>query len=256
MILCLDLGNTQLYGGLFKGDKLIFEFRKSLQGGLSSDEWGLFLKSVLLENRYNIEDIRFISLCCVVPGALYSLQRGCFKYFHKKPFVLKPGVKTGLKIHYRNPLELGSDRIANAVAATQMFPEKNLLIIDFGTAITLCAISKDKVYLGGAIMAGLNISMKALEESAKQLFPVEIKKPSQATGRSTKEGLQSGLYYGTLGAVQELRDQLKREMFYNEPVITLGTGGFSHLFKSLDLFEHHEKHLVLKGLYRALQMNC
>jgi type III pantothenate kinase len=120
MILCLDIGNTQIHGGVFEEDKLVFQFRKTSQGTGSSDETGIFLKSVLRENRIEPSNIKEISMCSVVPGAVYSIRNGCIKYFNVDPFILQAGVKTGLKIKYRNPLEVGADRIANAIAATQL----------------------------------------------------------------------------------------------------------------------------------------
>ena len=256
MILCLDLGNTQVYGGLFQSEKLVLQFRKNRREGLSSDEWGLFLRDVLRENGCDPKEVQFISIGSVVPGAIYSLTRGCFKYFGINPFLLKPGCRTGLKIAYKNPLELGADRIANAIAATHFFPNKNIILIDLGTATTACAISKDKTFIGGCILLGLKASMIALEASAVKLPSVEIKKPKTSVGRSTEEGIQSGLYYGALGAIKEIKKRMIAEIFFKEPVMTIGTGGFSHLFKEEGVFDHHEAHLVLHGLYQSLKMNC
>ncbi len=255
VILCLDLGNTYLHGGLFCNHEIVLEFRKNLEKSSSSDEWGLFLKAVLFENNYDFKKVQKIAICSVVPEALYSLQRGCFKYFRINPFVLKQGVKTRLKINYRYPSELGADRIANSMGALKLFENKDIVIIDFGTAITLCAVSRSKEYLGGAILAGLGTSMKALEEEAAKLSAVEIKKPHSITGRSTEEGLQAGLYYGALGAVQEIKKRILKETFPQDSVEVIGTGGFSHLYKQTDLFKHHEKHLSLKGLYESLKLN-
>ena len=140
----------------------------------------------------------------MAPDAVHSL-RNCFrKYFRFEPFLLQPGVKTGLKIRYRNPLEVGADKIANAIGALSRFPGRNLLIVDFGTATTLCAVTKDKEYLGGIITPGINISMAALESQTARLPAVEIVRPSEVLGRSIVESIQSGLYYGTLATVRSL----------------------------------------------------
>ena len=120
MILCLDVGNTQIYGGLFEGDELVLQFRKASKQNYSSDELGIFLKNVIRENGYLTEEIKAISICSVVPDQEYSIRSGCYKYFNITPFFVQPGVKTGLKIKYNNPLEVGADRITNAVAATKI----------------------------------------------------------------------------------------------------------------------------------------
>ena len=117
MILCLDVGNSQIYGGVFKNDNLKLQFRQTSNLGSSSDEYGLFLRTVLRENGIDPAEIKKISLCSVVPEVLHSLKNCCLKYFGLSPFILQAGVKTGLKIKYSNPLEVGADRIANAIAA-------------------------------------------------------------------------------------------------------------------------------------------
>ena len=255
MVLCLDVGNTQIFGGVFEDDKLKLRFRRSSKNSNSSDEIGMFLKSVLRENDIAPEKIQSIACCSVVPDIIHSLKNGCRKYFSKTPFILQPGVKTGLKIRYRNPLEVGSDRIANAIAASHLYPNKNLVIVDFGTAITFCAISKEKEYLGGVISAGLKISMKALEENTAKLPSVEIVQPHSAIGRSTVESIQSGLYHGTVGLVREIVGEITKEAFDNERPYVVGTGGMSRLFEKSNIFNEIESDLVLRGLYLSLKMN-
>lgn len=255
MILCLDVGNSQIYGGVFAEDGLKLQFRKSSKEGSSSDEYGLFLKTVLRENDIKPEDIQKISICTVVPEVLHSLKNACLKYFNQNPFILQAGVRTGLKIKYRNPLEVGADRIANSIAATQIYPNKNLLIVDFGTATTYCAISKDKEYLGGVIHAGLKISMQTLETNTAKLPSVEILVPPQVLGRSTVESIQSGLFYGTRGAIKEITSNITSESFQGEKPMIIGTGGFASLFQKNELFDIEIPDLVLKGLYFALKMN-
>jgi type III pantothenate kinase len=255
MILCLDVGNTQIHGGVFENDVLKFQFRKTSQSRASSDELGVFLRGVLRENHIDPEQIRKIAICSVVPDAVHSLRNACHKYFNITPFSLQAGVKTGLKIKYRNPLEVGSDRIANSIAATSLYPNENLIIVDFGTATTFCAVSADKDYLGGSILAGLRISIEALETRTAKLPSVEIVAAKEALGRSTVESMQSGLYFGQIGMVKELRDRIRDEAFKGQPVRVIGTGGFSSLFDKAELFDVIVPDLVLKGLIIALKMN-
>lgn len=255
MILCIDVGNTHIYGGIFKNNELIFQFRKTSRQEFSSDEIGIFLKSVLRENNINPDEVSGISVCSVVPDLNHSLRAGCVKYFNLEPFFLKPGVKTGLKIKYRNPVEVGADRIANAIAAVNIFPNKNLIVIDFGTATTFCVINKSKEYLGGVILPGVKISMEALETKTAQLPSVEIKELANVIGRSTVESIQSGLYFGQIGMVKEIKTKIIEEAFKDELPIVIATGGFSRLFENSKLFDIIIPTLVLNGLFIAYKMN-
>lgn len=255
MILALDVGNSQIYGGVFDDDKKKLSFRKNSKQGSSSDELGVFLRSVLRENNLRSEDIHQIVICTVVPDLQYSLRGACVKYFNLQPFVLQAGVKTGLRIKYRNPLEVGSDRIANAIGAVERYPNQNLLIVDLGTATTFCAINSEKDYLGGTIIAGLRISMESLESKTAKLPSVEILKPVSALGRSTVESIQSGLYYGHGGAIKEICSQLTNECFGGKKPYIIGTGGFAHLFEGEKLFDVILSDLVLNGLLVALKLN-
>ncbi len=255
MILTLDVGNSQIYGGVFEGEDLRLQFRKSSKQGVSSDEIGLFLRSALRENNLDPAFIRKIALCSVVPDLVHSLKNACRKYFDINPFILQAGTKTGLKIRYRNPVEVGSDRIANAVAATHLYPGKNLIIVDLGTATTFCAVTADKEYLGGIIIPGLRISMEALDSQTAKLPSVEISAPETLVGRSTIESIQSGLYHGNLCLLKELPKGIKRESFRGEEALVVGTGGFSRLFEKEGVFDSLCSELVLIGLKQALQMN-
>lgn len=256
MILCLDVGNSQVYGGIYENGKILFRFRKRSEQAFSSDEFGIFLRNILRENNVDPERIRKISICSVVPDAIHSLVNCSKKYFNVNPFILQSGVKSGLNIKYRNPIEVGADRISNSIGATQMFPNRNLIIIDCGTATTFCAVSKKKDYLGGVIIAGLRISMEALESQTAKLPPVEIVRMEKVLGRSTIESIQSGLYFGHLATIKEITKRLTDECFTNEKPLIIGTGGFSSLFEQENnLFHHIVPDLVLNGLYLAYQMN-
>lgn len=255
MILCLDVGNTLIHGGIFIRGDLQLHFRMHTKSHLTSDELGISLKNILRENNIDPSGVQEIAFCTVVPTLTHSLKNCCRKYFGITPFILQAGVKTGLKIKYRNPSEVGSDRIANAIAATHLYPKTNLIIADLGTAITLCAISKHKDYLGGVIMPGMKISVEALESKTAQLPSVAIIKPPQVTGRTTVEGIQSGIYFGTLAMLRSLIEQMSFECFPNEDVHVIGTSGFSTLFENAHIFTSLQPHLVLKGLHVALGLN-
>ena len=248
MILCLDVGNSLIVGGVFADEELRFQFRLATQGRPSSDEIGVFLRSVLRENEQSWQQIEAIALCSVVPDLVHSLRNACLKYFDHEPFVLQTGVKTGLKINYRDPREVGSDRIAAAVAATHKFPGQNLIVADFGTATTLEVVTADRNYLGGAILPGVQLSMRALDANTARLPAVEIIKPAVAIGRSTVESIQSGLYYSTLGAIRLLVERIADEAFQGERPLLIATGGFSSLFRDEQDFDQIIPDLILHGL--------
>jgi type III pantothenate kinase len=255
MILALDVGNSQIYGGVFQSNKIVTRFRKTSKSGASSDEVGIFLRAVLRENGLDPAQISQIGICSVVPDVVYSIKNACKKYFNLNPFVLQAGVKTGLKINYRNPLEVGADRIANAIAAASLYPQKNMIVVDLGTATTFDAITAQKEYLGGSIIAGLRLSMEALESQTAKLPSVEIVSCTEALGRSTVESIQSGLYFGHLGQIKELSSRISKECFGEADSILIGTGGFSSLFEREKVFHSVHSDLVLLGIVQALKMN-
>ncbi len=255
MILCLDVGNSQIYGGIFEEEILKFQFRRTSQPRSSSDELGVFLRIVLRENDVNPEHIDNVVICCVVPDLLYSLRACCQKYFGLEPLVLRPGTKTGLKILYRDPKEVGADRIADAVGGVTLFPDKNLLIADFGTATTLCATTKNREFLGGNIIPGVRLSMEALEERTARLPSVEIIPAGSALGRDTVESIQSGLYWSNVGMVRELTARITEQEFADDPPVVIGTGGFAHLFDREKLFDHVIPDLILTGLLEVNRLN-
>ncbi len=256
MLLCLDIGNSQIFGGLFDNSgTLQVQFRRTSQLRSSSDELGVFFRTVLRENDINPDLISEVSICCVVPDLLYSLRACCQKYFNLEPLVLRPGIKTGLKIQYRDPREVGADRIADAVGATTLFPNQNLIVADFGTATTICAITSSKEFLGGNIVPGVRLAMQALEERTSQLPSVEIVPPRQALGRSTVESIQSGLYWSNVGMVRELVSRIIEEEFARDLPLVIGTGGFAQLFSRENLFDHFVPDLILEGLKEIARLN-
>lgn len=256
MMLLLDVGNSQIFGGVVNANsEIVLRFRKSTQSSASSDEIGLFLSAVLKENQIDPKEVQKIGICSVVPNAMHSLKGACQKYFGKTPFILQAGVRTGLKIKYRNPLEVGADRIANSIAGATLYPGKDLVIIDLGTATTFCAVTAEKDYLGGAIIPGLRISMEALESKTARLPSVEIVKPEVACGRSTTESIQNGLYFGHLGAMKEIIRRYQQEIFNGRRPFVIGTGGFSNLFQGAGIFDQIAPDLVLSGLKTAIELN-
>jgi type III pantothenate kinase len=255
MILVLDVGNSQIYCGVFQQEELISQFRYASTGQSTSDEIGVFLRSALRENGADPEAVQIVAISSVVPELNYTLRSCCQKYFSLEPMILRPGLKTGLKIAYKDPKEVGSDRIADAMGAIKLFPDRNLVVVDFGTATTVCAITKDRVFLGGNIMPGIRLAMEALEAKTAKLPSVEIKPTRTAVGKTTTESIQSGLYWSNVGMVRELVSRISAESFADEPPLVIATGGFANLFHREDLFDHVVSDLILVGLIEALRLN-
>ena len=255
MTLVLDVGNSQVFGGVFDQGRLTLRFRQPSRVPTTSDELGLFLRAVLRENGGDPASIHQVALCSVVPEIVYSLRSCSRKYFGVDPFVLQAGAKTGLKVRYRNPLEVGPDRIANAIGGTHLYPNQNLIIVDFGTATTFDVVGAGREYLGGIILPGLRMQMDALERNTARLPNVEIVAPAEIVGRSTIECIQSGLYFGNRAAVTELTREIRQRTFPNQPVLVVATGGFSRLFERERIFDVVLPDLVLVGLHHALSLN-
>lgn len=254
MMLCLDVGNSHVYGGVFKEQEIVLRFRHT-SGNATSDELGIFLKAVLRENQLLPEDVSRIGICSVVPQLDYSLRAACIKYFSIEPFFLQSGVKTGLNIKYRNPGDVGADRIANAIAGISLFPGHPLVIIDFGTATTFCVVDEKRTYLGGSILPGLRLSMEALSHNTAKLPSVDLVRVDEVIGRSTIESIQSGLYFGALGAAREVVNRVKTTVFKDLKMRVLATGGFAPFFEHEQLYDHLLPDLVLQGIKIAMELN-
>ncbi|MBI2602406.1 MAG: type III pantothenate kinase [Deltaproteobacteria bacterium] len=255
MILCLDIGNTHIFGGFFSDDQLKLSFRYPTQNACSSDQFGLFVKSFLREHETDPGCVKAVILGSVVPSLDYSISSACVKYFGITPLVLRLGVRTGLKAKVKEPATVGADRIATAVGASELFPHQDLIICDFGTATTVGAVSKDKEFLGGVIMPGIRISMEALSSATAKLAPVEILKPAFALGKTTESNIQAGLYFGQLAAAREVIARLKEEAHFASDTKVIGTGGYAHLFEDEHLFSDNVPNLVLFGLLAILKKN-
>ena len=253
MLLCLDVGNTHILGGIFSGDKVVTRFRYATHLIGTSDQFGVFLLNILQVNSIDSNAVKTVAVSSVVPGYDYTIRHTINSYFTATLFTLKAGVKTGLNIKYKNPNEVGADRIANAIAGVNAFPNKNIIIVDMGTATTLCAINKSRDYLGGAILPGLRLGMESLKLDTAKLMEVDIEEPPTIVGRTTRESIQSGLYYGQLGALRELINGFCQENFPNEACTVIATGGFSQLYRDKNLFDAILPDLVLQGLYIAHQ---
>lgn len=253
MLLCLDVGNTHILGGVYQENKLIARFRYATPMLGTSDQFGIFLNNILQVKKIDPMAVKSVAVSSVVPGCDYTLRHTILNYFKAKYFVLNAEQNTGLHIHYKNPNEVGADRLANAIGAVNQYPGQDLIIVDMGTATTLCAVTQTGDYLGGAILPGMRLGMESLKTNTAKLMEVSIEAPSHKIGVTTHQSIQSGLFYGQLGALRELIDAFKQEAFSGRDPLIVATGGFSQLYKDMGLFDHILPDLVLDGLRIAYE---
>ena len=246
MLLVIDAGNTNTVLGVFDNNTLIGHWRISTHKSATSDELGVIIGQLLKTKELRKEMITDIVISSVIPSEDQALQKMAEDFFSLTPYFVRPGQSNYIPIAYKKPEEVGADRIVNAVAALHLYG-KPAIIIDFGTAITFCVISDEGQYLGGCIFPGLHISASALFKSAAKLIPVELGRPEQIIGQSTKEAVQAGFYWGfssmVNGVVEKISAQLKT------PPFIIATGGCGHLFQSsCPSITAYDEHLTLKGL--------
>jgi type III pantothenate kinase len=230
MILVIDVGNTNIVLGIYEGKKLLNFWRVKTDADKTSDEYGMIINQLFELQGFKFQDIEEVVICSVVPPIMYTLLHMSRKYLLKEPIIVGPGIKTGMNIKYDNPKEVGADRIVNAVAAFEMYGGP-LVIVDFGTATTFCAVSKNGEYVGGAISPGIRISMDALFERTAKLPRVELVKPETVICKNTINSIQAGVIYGYVGQVDYIVRRMKKELGdMNAKVIA--TGGLSKLIAS------------------------
>lgn len=253
MILVIDVGNTHTVIGVYKEEKLLGHWRISTNLKKTEDEYGILVKGLLDNSKLSLADIIGIVISCVVPPVIWILKKMSADYFKVSPIIVGPGIKTGIYIKTDNPKEVGADRIVNAIAAYKLYGGP-VIIVDFGTATTFCAVNKDGVYLGGAIAPGIEISAEALAEKTAKLPKIEVTKPQHSIGSNTIAAMKSGIFFGYLGLTNELIRRFKREL--GEDSLVVATGGYSELIgNECKLIDKINPFLTLIGLYLVYEMN-
>jgi len=253
MLLAIDIGNTSIHFGVFAKDKLKGEWRITTTPHKTSDEYGMTIKEFLRIGRLDARKIEGAVLCSVVPILTPAFSEAAMKYFHCKPLVVSFETKTGLKILYDPPRDVGSDRIANAVAAHHRYGEA-VIIVDFGTATTFDILSQKGEYVGGIITPGLMISAEALFARAAKLSEVELTRPKTLIGQDTVSSVQSGLIFGYTAMVDGMVERIRQEMGGRFRVVA--TGGLADIIvPQSKTIEETRPFLTLEGLNLLYQKN-
>jgi type III pantothenate kinase len=255
MLLAFDIGNTQTVIGLYDDDEpdLVDHWRVASNAERTSDELALLVQEFLGFHGFSFDEtIDGVAIASSVPRVTAAMREMVVRYFGFDPLVLEPGVKTGMPILYENPKEVGADRIANAVAAYDLYGGPSI-VVDFGTATTLDAVSAKGEYLGGAIFPGIEVSMDALFGRAAGLRKVELLPPRNVIGKSTVESIQSGAVYGFTGQVDHLVRCFVEEL---GDCTVVATGGLATLIAPLSsTIQHQEPWLTLYGLRIVYERN-
>lgn len=253
MLLALDIGNTNVVFGVFNKEKLLGEWRVSTRLHKTSDEYGVLLRDLLTAQKINSSKIKGAILSSVVPPLTPVFQEMAEKHFGVRAMVVSHRLKTGLRIQYDQPGEIGADRIVNAVAAYHLYGGP-VIIVDFGTATTFCVVSEKGDYLGGAIAPGLMISADALFSRAAKLPRVELTKPKSVIGKDTVSSMQSGMIFGYVGLVDEIIRRIRQEL--GKELQVVATGGLSTLISpECKTIAKIRPTLTLEGLMIIYKMN-
>lgn len=245
MLLALNINNTLIKIGTYQDAELVNSWRIATAADKTDDEYAMVLRSLFDYAGLPFSRIESVAISCVVPSLTDVFDRLSRRYFGVVPLIVGPGVKTGIRILYENPKEVGADRICNAIAVYEKYGGP-AIVVDFGTATTFTVVSADGDFLGGAIAPGVGISMDALAELA-QLRRVELVRPPSVIARSTVTALQSGILYGVVGQVEEIIGRMLREL--GGRATTVATGGWAELvIGECRCFDHHDPLLTLDGL--------
>ena len=247
MIFTMDVGNTNIKTALFEGTEMKKYWRVSTNRMYTSDEYGILLTNLFHNEGMEPREVEGVAISSVVPTINFTLEHMCKNYFGKAPMMVAPGVKTGVNLKYENPRELGSDRIANAVATFEQYGGPSVFI-DFGTATTFGALDAKGNFLGGCICPGIKLASEALVGGTAKLPRFELVKPESVISRTTVSNLQAGLIYGYIGQVDYLVKQIRKELGAPDAFV-VATGGMARLVADGDRsINKIDGLLTLKGL--------
>ncbi len=247
MLLTVDIGNTDITLGVFRGKKLLTTFRMSTTQPRTSDEFGIAMRDLLERGDVEAGEITDAIVSCVVPNVMHAVTNAILKYFHTKPIVIEAGVKTGIRVAGRNPRQVGSDRIVDAAAAYERYGGPTI-VIDYGTATTFDLVDEDGTFTACVIAPGVRTSAEALSGAAANLPEFEIKKPRTILAQDTIACMQAGLVYGQVGQTEYIVRRMK-EAFGREDVHVVATGGLGRVIvKETDIIDAYDPQLTLHGM--------
>ncbi|MBE5964535.1 MAG: type III pantothenate kinase [Lachnospira sp.] len=247
MVLAVDIGNTNIVCGILKDDEIISTFRLTTENSMTSDEYGVMICNIIERRGVALTDIQAVIVASVVPQIMYSFSNAIVKYFNITPMVVGPGIKTGIRLANENPKEMGADRIADAVAAYQLYGGP-VIVVDYGTATTYDVILADGTFSVGVTAPGIISSAKTLWQNTAKLPEIEIKKPETILAKNTIESMQAGLVYGQIGQTEYIIKTIKSELGIND-IKVVATGGLGKLIsESTDVIDAYDAYLTLKGL--------
>jgi type III pantothenate kinase len=253
MLLTIDIGNTNVVIGIFERDRIIKKWRLSTHTGNTRDEYSIFLRSLLRDADIKMENIQDAAMCSVVPALTPRFEDIIRKDYNVSPVVVRPGIKTGLKILYEPPQEVGADRIVNSVGGFNKYGGP-LIIVDFGTATTFDVVSRNAEYMGGVISPGPGISSEALARMTARLPKVDLRPPKDVIGRSTIESIRSGLYYGHVGSCDRIIERISENL--DEKPSIIATGGLAETIAPESRYiQNLEPDLTLEGLKIIYNLN-
>jgi len=246
MLLAIDIGNTNLTIGLYEGEELAWHWRLATDHDRMPDEYGLQLLGLLTHADYHAADLKGIALASVVPQLTGRVVQACREYIKQEPLVVDAGVKTGIRVRYDDPKAVGADRVCDAAAVMKLYGGP-ACVVDFGTATTFNAITKDGDYLGGAITAGVNLAAEALYTHAAKLPNMDLQRPPSVIGRNTVHAMQSGLLFGYVSMVEGMVTRFRSELGSDMKVIA--TGGLAEIIaKETSVIQIIAPWLTLDGL--------
>jgi type III pantothenate kinase len=253
MLLTLDVGNTIVTLGVYDGPKLLATWRFASNVEKLPDEYGVLMLSLLQHEELDPAEVSEAIIACVVPDLEPVFDQVCRRYFKTTPLHVTAGIKTGLRILYDTPREVGADRVADAVAAIHIYGPP-LIVVDLGTATVFDAISREGDYLGGAISPGLGIASEALFRRAAKLYRVELDRPKSAIGRNTITAIQSGILFGYVGLIEGIVGRMKAEL--GEDARVIGTGGYAEIIgRETEVIDEINPTLTLEGLRLIHELN-
>ena len=246
MLLAIDIGNTNIVVGIFEGSQLLAHWRLATNPKATSDEYGVLCENLLTRSGRTSDSITGAIVSSVVPTLTGTFESMIAAYFHRTPLIVSSDLDLGLTLNYANPREIGSDRLVNAAAAYHKF-RRDLIVVDFGTATSFCAITRTGSYLGGIIAPGLGISAEALFSRAAKLSKVELVRPKAVIGTDTTGSIQSGLVFGYAGMVDALVRRMEQEL--GRTTYVVATGGLAEIIgPETNSINKVEPLLTLEGL--------